>query len=277
MPATWSLGSSSATFRSFSPQLAGYWPVKIARWRAGSKVDFSSSRNAEPSGQAPSVSCSDVHHLQRRRPRLDVEAHRAALRIRRRRRSAATCSSPAARRAARCRDGTHRRRSAPRRPRARSKWLRSSTRSPRISRRPLPRSARSRRPERFQVELRIAAAFEHQVALEHAVAQRARGLGLGLPAVRRAQQLERRVSGHQLHDGGRIHRRRGIDAAAWRACAPTSCTTTATLPAGILRRGERLRHRRRQRACAGRAGGSAQDSQEGEAAEAGTGWILLNT
>ena len=65
------------------------------RSRAGAPARRSASAargTREPSGQAPSARLQHVHDFQRRRARLDVDAHRAALGSGDEQRSAATCS-----------------------------------------------------------------------------------------------------------------------------------------------------------------------------------------
>jgi hypothetical protein len=55
-------------------------------------------------------------------------------------------------------------------------------------------------------QLGIAAAPEMQIALQHPVCQTAADKGLGLPGVGRAEQVECRKGGDQLHGRGRVQR-----------------------------------------------------------------------
>ena len=64
-------------------------------------------------------------------------------------------------------------------------------------------------PEIFQRELGIAPAFQHEIAFEHAAAQRAGRIGLGHPLEGGAEQLERGIGSDELDGGRRIHRARG--------------------------------------------------------------------
>ena len=62
-------------------------------------------------------------------------------------------------------------------------------------------------PQALGHELRIALAADVDLALERAVAERALHIDRRLPRVARAQQLQRRVGGHELHHrGGVAHR-----------------------------------------------------------------------
>ena len=67
-------------------------------------------------------------------------------------------------------------------------------------------------PEALVVQARIALALEHEVARQHPVAQLARRVGLGLPAIRGPEELERGQRREELHRGGGVHRRVGVHA-----------------------------------------------------------------
>ncbi|MNY09193.1 hypothetical protein D3C86_1420960 [compost metagenome] len=69
-------------------------------------------------------------------------------------------------------------------------------------------------PELFHVQLGVTAAFEKQIAVQHAVFQLAVGVELGFPLVRRAEQLQCGKGGHQLHGRGRVDRHVGIEEGA---------------------------------------------------------------
>ena len=62
--------------------------------------------------------------------------------------------------------------------------------------------------ELLEGDFRIAAAFEHQIAAEHAGDDRTVGIGFGLPAIVRPEELEAGKRRHQLHGRRRIHRLR---------------------------------------------------------------------
>jgi len=57
---------------------------------------------------------------------------------------------------------------------------------------------------------RIAATLDHEVAVEHLVAQLAGRVGLRAPRICRAEQLERRIGGQHLHRRRRVARDRGV-------------------------------------------------------------------
>jgi hypothetical protein len=59
-------------------------------------------------------------------------------------------------------------------------------------------------------DLRIAAALEHEVAVEAAVDQRPGQVGLGAPAVIAAEDVERGERRDELHDRRRVHRLLGL-------------------------------------------------------------------
>ena len=65
-------------------------------------------------------------------------------------------------------------------------------------------------PELLDGEFRVAVAFQHQIAVQHAVLQFAIQPCLGFPGVGRAEQFQSRIGGEQLHGGSRIHRLPGI-------------------------------------------------------------------
>ncbi|MNJ18403.1 hypothetical protein D3C77_127030 [compost metagenome] len=73
-------------------------------------------------------------------------------------------------------------------------------------------------PELFHVQFRVTATLEVEVALQGAVTQRAVAVELGLPLVSRAEQLQGRIGGDQLHGRGRVDRDVGIEH-GWRARA----------------------------------------------------------
>ncbi|MCY1553469.1 hypothetical protein D9M68_899550 [compost metagenome] len=69
-------------------------------------------------------------------------------------------------------------------------------------------------PELLHVQLGVAAALEKQVAIQHAVFQLAVGIELGFPLVRRAEQFQCGIGGHQLHGRCRVDRDIGIEKVA---------------------------------------------------------------
>jgi hypothetical protein len=147
-------------------------------------VGFSISRNAEPSGQAPSASLrfGDEHEAQR----LVVHQQRVGQHV--------VGAERVAVEAARVARGSFEAAAVDDQAAANFAQALAAQRA-------------HQAPERFQVELRIAAAFQHQVADEHAVGERARRVGLGLPAIGGPELLQRRIGGHQLHHRSRVHRR----------------------------------------------------------------------
>ncbi|MNE25666.1 hypothetical protein D3C80_1190010 [compost metagenome] len=66
-------------------------------------------------------------------------------------------------------------------------------------------------PELFHVQFRVATALEVQVALQHAIAQRAVAVELGFPLVGWAEHFQGGVGGDQLHGRGRVDRDIGIE------------------------------------------------------------------
>ena len=67
--------------------------------------------------------------------------------------------------------------------------------------------------QRMQIldhQMRIAAALQDQVALQHPVPNRARGQEARRPAITRSQHRQRRMGRHQLHRGSRIERPLGL-------------------------------------------------------------------
>lgn len=66
-------------------------------------------------------------------------------------------------------------------------------------------------PELFHVQFWVAATFEVQVAVEHAIAQGTVGVELGFPLEGGAKQLEGGIGGNQFHGRGRVHRNIGIE------------------------------------------------------------------
>ena len=65
-------------------------------------------------------------------------------------------------------------------------------------------------PDPFEHELRVAAALDDEVAVEHAVFHRALQPHRRVPAPRRAEHFERREGRQQLHQRGRVHRLLGL-------------------------------------------------------------------
>ena len=67
--------------------------------------------------------------------------------------------------------------------------------------------------QRMQIldhQMRVAAALQDQVALQHPVPNRPRGQEARRPAIARSQHRQRRMGRHQLHRGSRIERPLGL-------------------------------------------------------------------
>jgi len=83
--------------------------------------------------------------------------------------------------------------------------------------------APQQQPHALEHQLRVAAALDDEVAFEHAlrpgVVQRPLQPHRRGPGPRRAQQLERRIGGQELHQRGRIGRPIGLPREPRRACA----------------------------------------------------------
>ncbi len=75
---------------------------------------------------------------------------------------------------------------------------------------PQPEAAQAvnKYPEPLDHEARVAAAAQNQVAVQTAAVRARRGIHLGAPLKRGAEQIQRRVGREQLHRRGRIHRPR---------------------------------------------------------------------
>ena len=66
-------------------------------------------------------------------------------------------------------------------------------------------------PELLQVQLRIAATLEVEVAIEGAILELAISVELGLPLIGRTEHFQRGVGGEQLHGRCRVHRDVGVE------------------------------------------------------------------
>ena len=99
--------------------------------------------------------------------------------------------------------------------------------SPRISRTPGLLHPAQQQPEPLEHELGIAAALDDEVAVEHAVDDRSLQPHRRRPGVGRAEQLERRVGRHQLHQRRRVDGCVGLPGDARRgSCRPPATQAT---------------------------------------------------
>ena len=83
----------------------------------------------------------------------------------------------------------------------------------------------------FAYQLRVSAALDHQVAVQHAVLDIALREDARFPEMAGTQQVETGVGGDQLHHGGRVHLRIGLPRQTWRG-GSSWCWHRVTLAGG---------------------------------------------
>ena len=123
-------------------------------------------------------------------------------------------------------------------------------------------------PELLEGELRIAGALEDQVAGQRAVLERADRVHLCLPAVRRAERVERDVGRQQLDERGGVERRVGVQRERRRG-GPQRLHPERNRRLRDARSAQRLGHRARQRGLGGPGRRGRQGRAHGETEAAG--------